>query len=47
MQEKRYANDVVEKSQYQKCLDLLQTNMKVTSLQSMHERLDSISRQSG
>jgi len=45
--EKRYGNDMVEKSQYQKCLDLLQTNMKVTSLQSMLERLESISRQSG
>jgi len=45
--EKRYGNDASEKSQYQKCLDLLQTNMKVTSLQSMLERLESISRQSG
>ncbi|XP_059350773.1 mediator of RNA polymerase II transcription subunit 1-like isoform X3 [Daphnia carinata] len=45
--EKRYNNDTVEKLQYQKCLDLLQTNMKVTSLQSMLERLESISRQAG
>lgn len=47
LQEKRYNNDTVEKLQYQKCLDLLQTNMKVTSLQSMLERLESISRQAG
>lgn len=47
LQEKRYNNDSVEKLQYQKCLDLLQTNMKVTSLQSMLERLESISRQAG
>lgn len=47
LQEKRYGNDTIEKSQYQKCLDLLQTNMRVTSLQSMLERLESISRQSG
>lgn len=46
-QDKRYALDSVEKSQHQKCLDTLQQSMKVTSLQSMVERLESLTRQLG
>lgn len=46
-QEKRYALDSVEKSQHQKCLDILQHSIKVTSLQSMVERLESLTRQLG
>ncbi|KAG5890718.1 hypothetical protein JTB14_026024 [Gonioctena quinquepunctata] len=45
--EKRYASDSVEKSQHQKCLDTLQHSIKVTSLQSMVERLESLTRQLG
>ncbi|XP_057655941.1 mediator of RNA polymerase II transcription subunit 1 [Diorhabda carinulata] len=45
--EKRYASDSVEKSQHQKCLDTLQHCIKVTSLQSMVERLESLTRQLG
>ncbi|KAJ8959121.1 hypothetical protein NQ318_022378 [Aromia moschata] len=45
--EKRYALDSVEKSQHQKCLDTLQHSIKVTSLQSMVERLESLTRQLG
>ncbi|XP_045477281.1 mediator of RNA polymerase II transcription subunit 1 isoform X2 [Harmonia axyridis] len=47
MLDKRYAVDSVEKSQHQKCLDTLQYSMKVTSLQSMVERLESLTRQLG
>ncbi|KAI4456845.1 mediator of rna polymerase ii transcription subunit 1 [Holotrichia oblita] len=47
MLEKRYALDSVEKSQHQKCLDTLQHSIKVTSLQSMVERLESLTRQLG
>ncbi|XP_044759004.1 mediator of RNA polymerase II transcription subunit 1 isoform X2 [Coccinella septempunctata] len=47
MLDKRYALDSVEKSQHQKCLDTLQQSMKVTSLQSMVERLESLTRQLG
>lgn len=46
-QDKRYALDSVEKSQHQKCLDTLQHSIKVTSLQSMIERLESLTRQLG
>lgn len=46
-QEKRYALDSVEKNQHQKCLDTLQHSIKVSSLQSMIERLDSLTRQLG
>ncbi|XP_046992764.1 mediator of RNA polymerase II transcription subunit 1-like [Schistocerca americana] len=45
--EKRYAIDSVERSQLQKCLDTLQHSIKVTSLQGMVERLESVSRQLG
>lgn len=45
--DKRYALDSVEKSQHQKCLDTLQHSIKVTSLQSMVERLESLTRQLG
>lgn len=34
-----------DRNQLQKCLDTLQQSMKVTTLQSMIERLESISRQ--
>ncbi|KAL3273025.1 hypothetical protein HHI36_014481 [Cryptolaemus montrouzieri] len=47
MLDKRYALDSVEKSQHQKCLDTLQHSIKVTSLQSMVERLESLTRQLG
>lgn len=46
-QDKRFAIDSVEKNQLQKCLDTLQHSIKVTSLQSMVERLESLSRQLG
>lgn len=46
-QDKRYTLDSVEKSQHQKCLDTLQHCIKVTSLQSMVERLESLTRQLG
>ncbi|GLH15871.1 Mediator of RNA polymerase II transcription subunit 1 [Gryllus bimaculatus] len=45
--EKRYPVDSVERSQLQKCLDTLQHSIKVTSLQSMVERLECVSRQLG
>ncbi|GLV34478.1 Mediator complex subunit 1 [Carabus blaptoides fortunei] len=45
--EKRYQLDSVEKNQHQKCLDTLQHSIKVTSLQSMVERLESLTRQLG
>ncbi|XP_060521486.1 mediator of RNA polymerase II transcription subunit 1 [Cylas formicarius] len=45
--EKRYALDSVEKSQHQKCLDTLQHSIKVKCLQSMIERLESLTRQLG
>uniref|UniRef100_A0A1B6DYB0 Mediator of RNA polymerase II transcription subunit 1 n=1 Tax=Clastoptera arizonana TaxID=38151 RepID=A0A1B6DYB0_9HEMI len=45
--EKRYAIDSVERSQLHKCLDTLQQNIKVTTLQAMVERLESVSRQLG
>lgn len=47
LQEKRYPLDSVEKNQHQKCLDTLQHSIKVTSLQSMVERLESLTRQLG
>ncbi|CAH0564837.1 unnamed protein product [Brassicogethes aeneus] len=47
MLDKRYALDSVDKSQHQKCLDTLQHSIKVTSLQSMIERLESLTRQLG
>lgn len=46
MLEKRYL-DSVEKNQHQKCLDTLQHSIKVTSLLSMVERLESLTRQLG
>lgn len=45
--DKRYALDSVEKTLHQKCLDTLQHSIKVTSLQSMVERLESLTRQLG
>ncbi|XP_050525029.1 mediator of RNA polymerase II transcription subunit 1 isoform X2 [Daktulosphaira vitifoliae] len=45
--EKRINVDPAEKSLVQKSLDLLQQNIKVTTLQTMVERLDSVSRHLG
>ncbi|XP_046678698.1 mediator of RNA polymerase II transcription subunit 1 isoform X2 [Homalodisca vitripennis] len=45
--EKRYPVDSVERSQLHKCLDTLQHNIKVTTVQAMVERLESVSRQLG
>ncbi|XP_063233144.1 mediator of RNA polymerase II transcription subunit 1 [Bacillus rossius redtenbacheri] len=45
--EKRYSVDSVERAQLQKCLDTLQHSIKVTTLQGMVERLESVSRQLG
>ena len=39
--------DSVERNQLQKCLDILQHSIKVTSLQGMVERLESVTRQLG
>ncbi|KAF6213795.1 hypothetical protein GE061_011517 [Apolygus lucorum] len=47
MLEKRYPIDSTERSHLQKCLDTLQQNIKVTTLQAMIERLESVSRQLG
>jgi mediator of RNA polymerase II transcription subunit 1 len=46
-QEKRYPVDSVERAQLHKCLDTLQHNIKVTTVQAMVERLESVSRQLG
>lgn len=45
--EKRYALDMVEKSNLQKCLDSMQHCIKVTTRQGLVERLESLSRQLG
>ena len=45
--EKRHIIDVNERNQLQKCLDTIQKNIRVTSLQSMVERLETICRQLG
>ncbi|KAL1377948.1 hypothetical protein pipiens_015910 [Culex pipiens pipiens] len=45
--EKRYALDVVEKSNLQKTLDSMQYCIKVTSRQGLVERLDCLTRQLG
>ncbi|XP_069683901.1 mediator of RNA polymerase II transcription subunit 1 [Periplaneta americana] len=45
--EKRYPVDSVQRNQLQKCLDILQHSIKVTSLQGMVERLESVTRQLG
>lgn len=47
MLEKRYALDMVEKSNLQKCLDRMQYCIKVTTRQGLVERLESLSRQLG
>lgn len=47
MLDKRFAIDSIEKNQLQKCLDTLQHSIKVTSFQSMVERLESLARQLG
>ncbi|CAG2103315.1 unnamed protein product [Medioppia subpectinata] len=45
--EKRNTIDVNERSQLQKCLDTIQKSIRITSLQSMVERLETICRQLG
>lgn len=45
--DKRFALDSVDKAQHQKCLDTLQHSIKVTTLQSMVERLECLTRQLG
>ncbi|KAH6939635.1 hypothetical protein HPB50_020236 [Hyalomma asiaticum] len=45
--EKHHLVDSAERSQLQKCLDMIQKSIKVTSMQSMIERLDTITRQQG
>lgn len=47
MLEKRYALDMIEKSNLQKCLDRMQYCIKVTTRQGLVERLESLSRQLG
>ncbi|XP_067138483.1 mediator of RNA polymerase II transcription subunit 1-like [Centruroides vittatus] len=47
MADKRHLIDNIERNQLQKCLDTIQKSIKVTSLQSMMERLESITRQQG
>lgn len=47
MADKRHLIDNIERNQLQKCLDTIQKSIKVTSLQSMTERLESITRQQG
>jgi mediator of RNA polymerase II transcription subunit 1 len=47
IQDKRYPVDSIERNQLQKCLDILQHSIKVTSLQGMVERLESVTRQLG
>lgn len=45
--ERRHSFDTSERSQLQKCLDAIQKNIRITSLQSMVERLETICRQIG
>lgn len=40
-------NDTAERNQVQKCLDVIQKSIKITSLTSMKERLEAITRQLG
>lgn len=48
MTEKRgLINDAGERNQIERCLDTIQKNIKITSLQSMVERLETITRQVG
>jgi mediator of RNA polymerase II transcription subunit 1 len=47
LNEKRHIIDINERNQLQKCLDTIQKNIRVTSLQSMVERLETICRQLG
>ena len=49
LHEKRHfiVNDTTERNQVQKCLDIIQKSIKITSLQSMMERLEAITRQLG
>lgn len=46
-QDKRWAVDSADKMILQKCLDSLQHCIKVSSLQSLIERLECLSRQLG
>ncbi|XP_077516506.1 mediator complex subunit 1 [Amblyomma americanum] len=45
--EKHHLVDSADRSQLQKCLDMIQKSIRVTSMQSMIERLDTITRQQG
>lgn len=45
--DKRNPMEMLERQQLQKCLDTLQHSFKVTSLQSMVERLGTVTRQFG
>ncbi|XP_064455727.1 mediator of RNA polymerase II transcription subunit 1-like isoform X2 [Ornithodoros turicata] len=45
--EKHHLIDNTERSQLQRCLDTIQKSMKVSSMQGMVERLDTITRQQG
>ncbi|XP_077556025.1 mediator complex subunit 1 isoform X1 [Haemaphysalis longicornis] len=45
--EKHHLVDSADRSQLQKCLDTIQKSIRVTSMQSMIERLDTITRQQG
>lgn len=45
--DKRFTLDAVEKSNLQKCLDIMQGSIKVTTRQNLVERLESLSRQLG
>ncbi|CAG7730297.1 unnamed protein product, partial [Allacma fusca] len=47
LSERRYFLDQGDRNHMQKCLDTLQQNIKVCSLQSMVERLEMVSRQLG
>lgn len=47
LMEKRYNTDAVEKTNLQTCLDSMHQNIKVSSRQSLVERLESLSRQLG
>jgi len=47
LNEKRHIIDINERNQLQKCLDTIQKSIRVSSLQSMVERLETICRQLG
>ncbi|CAN8020807.1 unnamed protein product [Ixodes persulcatus] len=47
LMEKHHLVDSADRNRLQKCLDTIQKSIKVTSMQSMIERLDTITRQQG